>query len=35
MNNPVLPQAKTAGSRSGVSAPADEERENFFPLKSS
>jgi len=35
MNNPALPQAKTAGSRSGVSAPADREREKFFPVKSS
>ena len=35
MNNPALPQVKTAGSRSGVSAPADKEREKFFPLKAS
>ena len=33
MNNPALPQAKTAGSRSGVSAPTDKEREKFFPPK--
>jgi hypothetical protein len=35
MNNPALPQAKTAGSRSGVSALPDKEREKFFPLKAS
>jgi hypothetical protein len=35
MNNPILPQAKTAGSRSGVSAPGDKEREKFFQLKAS
>src|SRR5580700_2179166 len=33
MNNPALPQAKTEGSRSGVSVPADKEGEKIFPLK--
>jgi hypothetical protein len=33
MNNPAPSAAKTEGSRSGVSLPADKEGEKFFPLK--